>query len=448
MTIATFIDRFLHLDRFTTEEGLKKSRLFVKACLLTSLFSTTYIWLSIYFGYDRGVYLMLFNVVGFILLALLVKTKLPIVWLGNVYVFFGAFAIYVLTYYSGGVWSAIYPWIVSIPILAMLVVNKFSGGFWGVVSFGVMIWFALLAYNEIELPIEYNFEQRTLWYITVLPGLLLIILFISFVFEDMQSKSLMILTKKNEQLNIQKETISKQSDRLTNLLEEKNTIIRILAHDLRNPLKNITSLVDLMEIENDESMKKQYVGMINDGSLKAQHLVNRVLEMDASNQEDVELHLEEVEVKEYLNLIINSMKISAESKNIVLKLIDNSYNTVVMADRTYLELIFENLLSNAIKFSEKNTTVTIFIENDGNKVRIKVSDQGPGISKEEQGKLFQKFSKLSARPTAGESSTGLGLSLVKRYVELIDGEIWFESNEEKGSTFVVVLKAEKTKIPV
>ncbi len=440
MTIAAFIDGFLHLDRFNTEEGLKKSRLFIKACLLTSLFSTTYIWLSIYFEYDRGVYLMLFNVVGFILLALLAKTKLPIVWLGNVYVFIGAFAIYVLTYFSGGVWSAIYPWIVSIPILAILVVNKFSGGFWGAISFGVMIWFGLLAYNEIALPVEYNIEQRTLWYITVLPGLLLIILFISFVFEDMQLKSLTILTKKNEQLSIQKETISKQSDQLTNLLEEKNTIIRILAHDLRNPLKNITSLVGLMEIESDEIMKKQYAEMINDSSLKAQHLVNRVLEMDASNQEDVELHLEEVEVQGFLIAVINSIKTTAESKNIALKLESNGSSTIVMADKTYFELIFENLLSNAIKFSEKNTTVTVFVENEGNKLRIKVSDQGPGISEEEQGKLFQKFSKLSTRPTAGESSTGLGLSLVKRYIELIDGKVWFEPNKEKGSSFVVELE--------
>ncbi|MEQ8926309.1 MAG: ATP-binding protein, partial [Fulvivirga sp.] len=69
-----------------------------------------------------------------------------------------------------------------------------------------------------------------------------------------------------------------------------------------------------------------------------------------------------------------------------------------------------------------------------------VMDQGPGVAKEEQDKLFQKFSKLSARPTGGESSTGLGLSLVKRYAELIEANVWYEDRSDYGAVFVVEFK--------
>lgn len=111
----------------------------------------------------------------------------------------------------------------------------------------------------------------------------------------------------------------------------------------------------------------------------------------------------------------------------------------IRAERTYLAQIFENLLSNAVKFSEEGKKIRVVILNNKNRVQVKFIDSGPGIKKEEEDKLFKKFSKLSSRPTAGETSTGLGLSLVKRYVELLKGSVWHEANEMGGATFVVEL---------
>ena len=102
----------------------------VQGTSLTSLFSNSYIWLSVIFEFDKGIYLMVFNVIGFLILAFLAKTRIKIGVLGNIYVFVGAFAVIVLTYFSGGLWSGIYPWIISIPVLAILVVDKWSGAAW------------------------------------------------------------------------------------------------------------------------------------------------------------------------------------------------------------------------------------------------------------------------------------------------------------------------------
>ncbi len=444
MSITSLINYFVHPDRFADQEELRKSRLFVRACLLTSIFSASYIGFSVLFEFQLGVYLMIYNALGFIGLAFFGKTKIPIGLLGNVYSFVGASAIIVLAYFSGGIWSALYPWIIAIPVLSLLVVGRSAAIFWGAVSFLVMIWFGILAEQGIELPVEYNQEYKTLWFLSVVPGLLLIILFISFVFEHTQTKALNDLQQTNTQLQNQKDTIATQSERLTKLLEEKDYIIRILAHDLRSPLNNISSLVSLMSIDNEKNRVAEYNQMIYKASENAKHLVDRVLEMDASNQDEIKLNLEELDVVTYLESVVESMKDSARAKDIDLSFENNTVGAKVMADDTYFGLIFENLISNAIKFSEKSKSVVIHTSYNETLLQVRIIDEGPGVPLNERDKLFQKFSKLSARPTAGESSTGLGLSLVKRYTELIDGSIYYEDVAGKGAVFVVELPIAKT----
>ena len=439
MKLTRFIDYFINPSYFENSIQLWRSRLLIRSSLLTSLFSGSYVWLSIVFDFEKSLYLMVFNVVGFLLLPFLVKTKIPVSWIGNLYVAIGAFAIFILTYYSGGAWSAVYPWIISIPVLAILVVNRTSGIVWGAISFLFMEWYAYLAYNRVDLPKEYNPELYTEWYVTVLPGLLLIILLIAFVFEYIQSKSLKSLEEKNKLLESQKETIASQSEELEELIEEKDYIIRILAHDLRNPLANIRSVANLMTAENDEDRQKEYLNIINQSSSSAHNLIDRVLEMDALGHETIDVNLEPVGVYEILMKVVDSMGESARKKQIEITLENCSETCRIRGERTYLAQIFENLLSNAVKFSEEGKKIRVVILNNKNRVQVKFIDSGPGIKKEEEDKLFKKFSKLSSRPTAGETSTGLGLSLVKRYVELLKGSVWHEANEMGGATFVVEL---------
>lgn len=438
MNLTALVNFFLHKEHFNDRNIHKKYRLLVKACLLTSLFSGTYAIMSVYYSYDKGVYLMLFNVVGFLCLPFLAKTKIRFHILGNLYVLIGGVAVIALTYFSGGIWSAIYPWIISIPLLAILVVGKKSGLFWGALSFICMIWFGAMAMSDFSFPKEYDVSMHTSWYASVLPGLLLLILFIALVFENIQSKALKGLQKRNKQLEIQQETIGQQSAELGRLIEEKDYIIRILAHDLRNPLKNINSLLNLLKLESDGEKKEQYHNMIYQSSINAQNLVKRVLEMDASDQKDIAINFESFNLTRYLNELLTNANDIASRKQIKVELVDDGGAKNVYADKTYISLIFENLVSNAVKFSEPHTSVHMETSIEDNEVLVRVSDEGPGIHPEEQRLLFKKFSRLSNRPTAGESSTGLGLSLVKRYVSLINGKVWYERNEDKkGATFVV-----------
>lgn len=435
MKISALIDFFIHPDYFEDSDSLRRARLFVKANFLTSIFSISYIWLSIFFEYDKGAYLMAFNGISFLVLPFLAKSKAPISWLGNMYVTIGAIAVISLTYYSGGIWSAIYPWIISIPLLALLVVNKKSGWVWGVISYIAMVWFGILAYQGVELPIEYNPEMKTLWFISVVPGLLLIILFIAFVFEYTQSAALKRLEESNGLLKKQKDTISHQSSELKDLLEEKNYIIRVLAHDLKGPLSNIDSITKLME--SDLSNFTKYKDMIMKSNSKAQHLLSRVIEMDVTDQNDIVLQLENLRIEDILGEVINYEQDYALKKGIKMYLdVEDSIN-LINADKTHIVSVFENLISNAIKFSEKETEVNIVVKYKEGNVQVAIIDQGLGIKANEEDRLFKKFSKLSTRPTAEEPSTGLGLYLVKRHVELIGGRVWYKPNLQKGSSFIV-----------
>jgi signal transduction histidine kinase len=443
MKIAKIVDFFIHPDYRLDTLQYRKARLLVRACLLTSIFSNSYVWLSVYFEYPKGVYLMLFNVVGFLILSFLVKTKIQLKLLAYCYVLFGAVAIIVLTYYSGGVWSAIYPWIIAIPVLALLVVDRNAGMIWTVISFSVMVWFAALAYQGVELPVEYNPELRTLWYITIVPGLLLIIMVISFVFESTQNKALQDLEDQNKILEEQKTTIAAQSEKLEILIEDKDQIIRILAHDLKNPLANITTISNILKEEKEIDQQKKFIAMIEQVSSKAQGLVNDVLEMAILEQGGIKLKNEEIEVNKAITEAMDSIVESAKRKNINV-LFENGKELIkVKANKTYLHLIFENLISNAIKFSEPKTEVRISISTSNNHVQVRVMDEGPGILPEEESLLFEKFSKLSARPTDNESSTGLGLSLVKYYAEHIGGSVSYDSEASKGATFVLDLPISK-----
>jgi signal transduction histidine kinase len=134
------------------------------------------------------------------------------------------------------------------------------------------------------------------------------------------------------------------------------------------------------------------------------------------------------------------MRPGAEKKNIRLHYEKPNKEVYLLSDKQMVHRICENLLSNAIKFSPTGKNVWVSVSEDGDAVQIKVKDEGIGISAEDLPHLFSRYSELSSKPTEGEASTGLGLSIVKRIVEELNGRILCESEPGKGSLFTVILK--------
>jgi len=167
-------------------------------------------------------------------------------------------------------------------------------------------------------------------------------------------------------------------------------------------------------------------------------MVDRILDVKALENKQEQVNIEKVDLSELVQNAYNGFKSKIEKKK--LKAILNLNNIHANVDRQYLMQIIENLLSNAIKFSPPEKSIFLNLWVHEGKAHIGIKDEGPGISMEDQKKLFQKFQQLSAQPTAGESSTGLGLSIVKKYTELMNGNVWCESEQGKGAKFVVTFK--------
>lgn len=250
--------------------------------------------------------------------------------------------------------------------------------------------------------------------------------------------------KRGEELEKALKQVETLNEDLKKMNEEKNTFMALVAHDLKNPLNAIMGYAQLARISPDQFSKEELEDMFNDIEVSARimsELITNYLEFTTIEAGRVHLEMQEININNVASYVVDAFKTRSQSKDIGLELISSSPNIIIYADKNALTQVFDNLVSNAIKFSPLGTSVTINIEKLDGIARCSVIDQGPGISKEDKEKLFRKFSRLTAKPTAGESSTGLGLSITKRLTEDMNGTIRCESEEGKGATFILEFPA-------
>jgi signal transduction histidine kinase len=168
-------------------------------------------------------------------------------------------------------------------------------------------------------------------------------------------------------------------------------------------------------------------------------IIKQLLNLNSIESGKIIINIVQQSILESINHLIELYKYKAERKNIQIFL-ENYSDGIALTDMTSLSNIFDNFLSNAIKYSPFDKSVLVKIYDEDNFLKIDISDEGPGIPENELDKLFKRFAKISNKPTAGENSTGLGLSIAKKFSELIKAEIKFSNNVNRnGSTFSVIL---------
>ena len=234
------------------------------------------------------------------------------------------------------------------------------------------------------------------------------------------------------------------NEELVNLNLEKNNLIGIVSHDLRNPLSQISSLISLIRMKSTSNEETaEYLDLMKETVHRLNQLIIKILDVEAIESKKINLKIESLNLSEILETVITRHSKDAANKNISIeKQIPGEIYGI--ADKNFIEQVLENLLSNAVKFSPPGCRVYVSLLAAANKVRFEIKDEGPGLTDEDKQKLFGKFQKLSARPTGGESSTGLGLSITKKFVEAMHGKIWCESETGKGARFMVELHQNQT----
>ena len=242
----------------------------------------------------------------------------------------------------------------------------------------------------------------------------------------------------NKSLSEKNEQIQTQILELNALNIEKNEMIGIVAHDLKNPLTSALSISGLLCNEKITEDQSEYLSLIIKSLNRMNSLVAKILEIKVLESSSFKTNYSNVDLKQVTEQVISALKIQSDNKKI--RIVADLDEVVASLDRSLIVQIIDNLLSNAIKFSNHNTKVHVTLKDENQTIRFEIDDEGPGIMEEDKPQLFQKFQKLNARPTDGESSTGLGLSIVKKYVEAMKGKVWCESEFGKGAKFIVEFK--------
>lgn len=224
---------------------------------------------------------------------------------------------------------------------------------------------------------------------------------------------------------------------LTQANSVKTDIISMASHELRNPLQSILGYVDLLKEKTENAQDEERLNRIHQSAQRMLMLVNGLVDAQVLETGNQRLSFSNLNIADVVQSVILQNYPQSERKNQAVFFDPPDENCLVKADENALREIIDNILNNAIKYSPAGSVIRVKITPFPDWVRFSVTDQGPGLSSEDLKHLFQKFRKLSAKPTGGELSTGLGLSIVKKLTELHKGTVWAESDQETGATFHV-----------
>jgi len=252
------------------------------------------------------------------------------------------------------------------------------------------------------------------------------------------------LLKVNEKLYGVYEKSKALYEELTNANELKKDFLNFAAEDILNYLAAIQGYTDYikMKCEIDDPLQKM-IDKIFKSSEKISKKLNEIRDKAARESGKRKLEESHVDIGELAGEVVKQHREYSRWKRIHIE--DSIENgCVVYGDRMVLEEIIDNLVSNAIKFSPPGKTVFVSISKAGNLVKIVVKDEGPGFTREDKVNLYKKYRPLSARPTGGELSVGIGLYITRDYVELHNGAIHLESIHGSGALFTVDLPVNRT----
>jgi len=214
----------------------------------------------------------------------------------------------------------------------------------------------------------------------------------------------------------------------------KSDFIANMSHELKTPLNIIIGFSDILyNSELDRKKEVEYLKNINKSGRHLLDLTNDIINISKIESGNFELNYENIDIKELIFGVVSSIKLIADEKEINIKM--ETTNAKISADKKMLTQILYNLLHNAIKFTPSGGTITIESEISNDELIISIEDTGIGIAAKDKNIIFEKFKQLNTIGDVNQQGSGLGLSIIKKLVELHNGTIYVESIEGKGSRF-------------
>jgi len=425
------IDRPIPAELLTNPESARHAKLVTRFGVLGSLFGVVYAIFYLLIGHLWGATIILLCSSGVVAAPFIMRWQKSTEIAGNFFAMTLTLGFLALCFVEGGMHGHAIAWLVSVPLCTLLICGRASAIKWMAISFaagGVVVGFNLC---HQELPITYDPKWETLVSAAGYLGLVLFLSILGLIFETGRQNAYEKMQKAISEL-------ATSNERLVHLNNEKNEFLGIAAHDLKNPLTVILGSAELINMTDNVQVTSKCSRNIVLAATRMRDLISTLLDANAIEQGRCNPKIEPCNINVLVNQCVESNRANAQRKEINIR-VGVSNRIFAMADRAGTMQVLDNLISNALKFSPPKTTVHVHTLPEQDGIIVNVRDEGPGISPDDQKRMFQKFTRLSARPTAGESSTGLGLSIVKRLVEDMAGTIQCQSTLGIGTTFSVRL---------
>jgi signal transduction histidine kinase len=428
---GALIDRPIPQELLEDPEMARRAGLITRFGVLGSLFGFSYAAFYLFIGHVWGTVVILICSSGVAATPFLMRWKKSVQAAGNFLALTLTWGFTALCFVEGGLHGHAIAWLVSVPLCALLLVGQRWAGRWAVIAFFAASVVAGVDLAGVQLPLAYDPKWNSIVSSAGYLGLIIFMFILGLIFEAGRGRA---FAKMQDALG----ELAATNERLLHLNNEKNEFLGIAAHDLKNPLTVVVGSADLLKMAGATGDTKKLAETIASAAKRMSDLINNLLDANAIEQGKFTSNIERCDLDALVKQSVENNQPAASRKNINLR-IGTSPELWATADRAATLQILDNLISNALKYSPPNTTVHIHTLPEQNHVLVKIRDEGPGISEADQRKLFQKFSRLSARPTGGESSTGLGLSIVKRLAEAMGGTVQCHSSLGAGATFILRL---------
>lgn len=291
-------------------------------------------------------------------------------------------------------------------------------------------------FREREQVLEARDKNRKIWAILIL-SMIIAVALISFYFTF----------KKLRKIQADKAYIKQKAQELKEIIETKDKLFSIIAHDLRGPIGNFIPALELLTSNNaiDENLKKRLLAEMKKDSKNTYSLLDDLLTWAGIHGNSIQITPQNFVLNEALIQNVVLLTPGADQKSISIS-IETTGIITVFADKNTISTVVRNLLSNAIKFTPVNGIIIISAKNNGRYCEVTIADSGVGMSKEIADNLLISRSYYTTFGTNGEKGSGLGLAICREFVEKNGGEIWLESEQGKGSKFIFTIPLEKQNI--
>jgi len=254
------------------------------------------------------------------------------------------------------------------------------------------------------------------------------------------------INKKDNMHNLQRRSLFENVTDFDSLNNDKNDWIFALSHELRTPLNVILSTIQVAQLsmKNDKDgeysrVKTKYLDIMKQNCYRLLKMVNNLIEINRLDSGFFKIDLKNEDIVHIVKEMALSVTEYAKIKNIDISFESNKEKHIAAVDIFQLERIMLNLLSNAIKFTPSDGNIKVIVNVEDKDIFISVSDTGPGIPEEYGNMIFERYCQTDGKSLIEKKGSGMGLYLVKKLLEKMNGRIWYRNNDDKGTTLTFTL---------